>query len=108
MVLFGNSFLMGTQEILNILKDQKKILSKEFHVQKIGLFGSYAGNLQHDGSDIDLVYVLYKGQKLGFLELESFEDYMKEILKTSQIDLVNQDYLNPLVQHHMQNKVVYV
>ena len=99
---------MGTQEILKILREQKKFLGEEFHIQKIGLFGSYAENIQHDGSDIDLVYVLQKGQKLGFLELESFEAYMKEILKTSQIDLVNQDYLNPLVHHHMQNKVVYV
>ena len=99
---------METQEILNILREQKKFLGKEFHVQEIGLFGSYAGNIQHDGSDIDLVYVLQKGQKLGFLELESFEAYMKEILKTSHIALVNQDYLNPLVRHHMQNKVVYV
>ena len=43
------------KNILEYLTTQKKILKSQYHINKIGLFGSYAKNNEHFGSDIDIV-----------------------------------------------------
>jgi len=49
---------MGQREILNILKNEKPYLQKEFGLLTIGLFGSYAKGQERPGSDIDLLVEL--------------------------------------------------
>ncbi|MBD3842086.1 MAG: nucleotidyltransferase domain-containing protein [Campylobacterales bacterium] len=43
------------KNILEYLTSQKRTLESEYHINKIGLFGSYARNSEHFGSDIDIV-----------------------------------------------------
>ncbi|MEA3288819.1 MAG: nucleotidyltransferase domain-containing protein [Campylobacterota bacterium] len=43
------------KNILEYLASQKKTLKSQYHINKIGLFGSYAKNNEHFGSDIDIV-----------------------------------------------------
>jgi len=43
------------KNILEYLASQKITLKNEYHIDKIGLFGSYAKNSEHFGSDIDIV-----------------------------------------------------
>lgn len=50
---------MTKANLLKILNEKKEFLEKEFEVQKIGLFGSYAKNMQTSNSDIDF-YVEFK------------------------------------------------
>lgn len=50
---------MTKNEILNTLAENKSYIEKEFEVEKIGLFGSYAKEQQTQGSDID-IYVEFK------------------------------------------------
>jgi len=47
-------------EILNILKNEKPILEKEFGVEEIGVFGSVARNTDSKESDIDIMVKLQK------------------------------------------------
>ena len=44
---------MTKEIILNILKEHKSYIQKEFEVDKIGLFGSYAKEKQTKDSDIE-------------------------------------------------------
>ncbi len=41
--------------ILEYIKNKKPIFQQKYHIQKIGLFGSYAKENEHFGSDIDLI-----------------------------------------------------
>lgn len=50
---------MTKNEILNTLAENKSYIEKEFEVEKIGLFGSYAKDQQTQESDID-IYVEFK------------------------------------------------
>lgn len=52
---------MKKDEILEVLKDQKEYIGKNFSVEKIGLFGSYAKDIQTQDSDID-IYVEFKNK----------------------------------------------
>lgn len=49
---------MTGQQILEILRNEKLFLRKEFGVLSIGLFGSYAKNTQRPESDVDLLVEL--------------------------------------------------
>jgi uncharacterized protein len=50
--------MMTSQEILNILKQEKNYLQREFGVISIGLFGSYVKGTQKPESDVDLLVEL--------------------------------------------------
>jgi len=49
---------LSSREIINHLRAEKAFLREEFGVLSIGLFGSYAKNLQTSDSDIDLLVEL--------------------------------------------------
>jgi len=46
---------MTEQELLDILREEKPYLQKEFGLLSIGIFGSYAKGTQGPESDIDLL-----------------------------------------------------
>lgn len=45
---------MTGEEILDLLRNERPLLRREFGVLSIGLFGSYAKNTQGPESDVDL------------------------------------------------------
>lgn len=49
---------MDKGTILNVLKKAKPVLYKEFGVQELALFGSYARDSATSGSDIDILIAL--------------------------------------------------
>ncbi|HAR34963.1 MAG TPA: toxin-antitoxin system toxin subunit [Desulfobacter sp.] len=50
--------IKNKEDIIQILKDEKKLLNDQFGVLSIGLFGSYAKGAQNSESDIDLMVEL--------------------------------------------------
>jgi predicted nucleotidyltransferase len=48
-----NSKLLDKSLIINKLKEEKQFLVQQLHIQKIGLFGSFAANTQRYDSDMD-------------------------------------------------------
>lgn len=50
--------MMNSQEILNVLRQEKLYLKREFGVISIGLFGSYVKGTQGPESDVDLLVEL--------------------------------------------------
>jgi len=47
-------------EILNLLNKEKAFLKEKFKVKKIGLFGSYAKEIENQKSDIDIYVEFYE------------------------------------------------
>ena len=47
--------MINANIILNYLSDNKRRLQDDYHLTKIGLFGSVARGEQNDSSDIDLI-----------------------------------------------------
>lgn len=99
---------MNKTFIIDTLKANKTALKRQFYIKKIGLFGSYAQNKASKDSDIDLVYTLVEGKRLGFLEVFELEEFMRKILQNNSIDLVNRQYMNPLIAEEATKTVVYV
>jgi hypothetical protein len=54
----ARGIIVGQQEILNIIKQEKPYLQKHFGLLTIGLFGSYAKGEDNAESDIDFLVEL--------------------------------------------------
>ena len=97
--------MVNKSDILAILKTNYEVLSNQFHVSQIGLFGSFAKEFESESSDIDLLVEFSKPITLfQFIELE---DYLTEKLGR-QVDLVSKKGLKPLLKSRILKDVVYV
>jgi predicted nucleotidyltransferase len=90
-------------DIMNKLRELKPILSKEYAVRRIGLFGSFADNSADENSDIDLLVELDKPIGWKFFSLEI---YLEKIFGR-KIDLVTKNALKEQIKNDILNKVNY-
>jgi len=90
-------------DILNKLRELKPILSKEYAVKRIGLFGSFADNSADQNSDIDLLVELDKPIGWKFFSLEI---YLEKVFGR-KIDLVTKNALKEQIKNDILSKVNY-
>ena len=100
--------MMTKEEVLDILKAEKPQLNEQFNIAEVGLFGSYSTGKNNPESDIDILYILEDGSKLGIQDMYELEEFIKEVLKVEKIDLVNKKYLNPIIELEIEDSLVYV
>ncbi|GAB6056585.1 MAG: nucleotidyltransferase family protein [Euryarchaeota archaeon] len=65
-------------EVLKILETDFQFLRENFHVDKIGLFGSYARQEQSEKSDLDLLINFETTP--DFIQLVELEEYLSDLL----------------------------
>lgn len=95
---------MNKTEILDILKNKKQEIEQRFEVSKIGLFGSYAKDLQTEDSDIDF-YVEFK--KKSFDNLTGLWVYLEELYH-KKVDIFHKHKNNnQVIISNIQKEVVY-
>ena len=80
-------------------------LMKERGVVKAGIFGSYARGEQKEGSDLDILVQLKKGD--GYFELVRLEQDLALALRT-EVDLVTYGSLHPLLRNRILNEEVKI
>ena len=94
------------EKILNFLYHNKKKLSQDFGIDKIGLFGSYLNNLQNKDSDVDILIEVRKDFKKYKYYFE-----LKEFLENNmgrEVDIIYKDAINPLIKMEIQKDILYV
>ena len=95
---------MNKIEILDILKNKKQEIEQQFEVSKIGLFGSYAKDMQTENSDIDF-YVEF--QKKSFDNLAGLWVYLEE-LYPKKVDIFHKHKNNnQVIISNIQKEVMY-
>ena len=96
---------MQTQtDIEHKLKELKPLLSKNYFVDKIGYFGSYARNEQNQLSDIDILISLKKPLGWEFFDLK---DFLEEQLNL-KVDLVSEKAIKKQLRQIILNNVKYI
>ena len=91
---------------LAALREEYPLLTAQYGVRRIGLFGSFARAEARDESDIDVLVVFQDGE-------ETFEHYMDlkfhlEDLFGRRVDLVIEASIKPLLQPYILSEAVYV
>ncbi|WP_294950898.1 nucleotidyltransferase domain-containing protein [Sulfurovum sp.] len=95
---------MTKKDILQTLQQQENFMKKEFGVEKIGLFGSYAKGKQTESSDIDF-YVEFR--KKTFDNLAGLWVYL-ETLFHKKVDILHKhSNSNSVILNSIQKEVVY-
>jgi hypothetical protein len=90
--------------ILNKLKNLENVLNKKYRVKSIGLFGSYAKNMQKENSDIDLLVDFEEDADLFHLVGLSY--YLKKIFKTN-VDITSKSSIKEELKQSILQEVLY-
>ena len=92
-------------EIKGLIQQHRSALNRQFHVEKIGVFGSYARGAQKKRSDVDFLVTFDK--PVSYFTLGGLYAYLKEIVGTD-VDVVPGEDLRPEFREHVLNEVVYL
>jgi|WetSurMetagenome_2_1015567.scaffolds.fasta_scaffold1453890_1 uncharacterized protein len=96
---------MNSQEkIISLLSEHKESLSTKYHIEALGLFGSYSRNDYNKNSDVDILVEFT--QSVG-IELIDLADELEEILH-KKVDIVTKKGIKPRYLQHILKDLVYV
>lgn len=96
---------MDLKDITGRIRRIKPLLSQEYKVKDIGVFGSYVRGEQKEDSDLD-VLVEFR-ERVGFFKFLELEEYLQNLLKI-KIDLVSRKALKPRIGRNILNEVVMI
>lgn len=89
--------------VLNFLRTHKDELALKYGVEKIGLFGSYARDQQHDGSDIDLAIL---SNNKDFFVREDLREYLEKNLGVP-VDVGYIDSFRSYYREQIDKEIIY-
>jgi predicted nucleotidyltransferase len=93
-------------EILDFLSQNKKLFRDKYHIDKIGLFGSYARGDQNNKSDLDLLVEFEENtQDLYELKLQ-IKDFFKTHLGL-EVDICREKYIKPRFKKAILKEAIY-
>ena len=97
--------ITSLDEIKEIIRQHKPELKRQFHVDKIGVFGSYARGNQKKRSDVDFLVKL--DDPISYFELAGLKIYIEEITGLKS-DVVPYHNLRPEFRDNVFKEVIYV
>ncbi|MCK4353012.1 nucleotidyltransferase family protein [candidate division WOR-3 bacterium] len=95
---------MEFTKIVRLINKNKKVLSKNYKVKSIGIFGSFVRNEQREDSDIDILVEFSEPIGLKFFTLENS---LSEILGM-KVDLVTKGALKPIIREDILKEVIEI
>jgi predicted nucleotidyltransferase len=100
------SKMLTSNEIIDVLRNEKQMLHDKFYVTEIGLFGSYARSEATPQSDIDFLVVIDAPLEI----YKQTKEALRSFLKTQfgcEIDLANPNSLKPHFKERILNQAIY-
>ncbi|MFX0060326.1 MAG: nucleotidyltransferase family protein [Candidatus Heimdallarchaeota archaeon] len=97
--------MLSKKKILDILEAEIPFIKKAYHVNKIGLFGSYAREEQNETSNVDLLVEFIT--PISFFTLFKLEDYLSDKLGV-KVEIITPGALKELLIPTIMRDVIYV
>ena len=99
---------MTQKEIKDLLGEKYPYLASEYGVKRIGLFGSYAKDVPHEASDIDIVVEFRHPIGFRFIELA---EYLENLLG-KKVDVLTPPGIQGIrithIAQDIEGSIVYV
>jgi len=93
-------------QILTFLSQNKKLFRDQYHIVRIGLFGSYARGEQNSNSDIDLLVEFEENtQDLYDLKIQLKEFFQAQL--GIDVDICREKYIKPRFKSSILKETVY-
>jgi len=96
--------MLTKKNIITTLKAQSDILKVHFHVQKMGLFGSFSTGSQTADSDIDFIVTLDNTTHDIFSTKKALRHYLQQLFGR-HVDIADYGYLKPYARASILNEV---
>ena len=93
-----------TEEILNLLAENKHQLENKFKVHRMALFGSYARSDQQSDSDVDILVDIDPSVGLEFVTLA---EHIEQLLGLP-VELVSRRTIKPNKLKFIEQDLIYV
>ena len=99
--------MLTKDKIINYITDNRDILSNEYHINKIGLFGSFVNGDANNNSDIDIIVEFDENTDDIFdIKLKLSELFKKKFNRN--VDIAREKYLKSRVKDRILKEVIYV
>ena len=98
--------MIDSNKILYYLTSNKERLEKEYHLIRIGLFGSIARGDQNEQSDIDIIVEFENNTA----DLYTIKQNLKNEIQTEfnmQVDICREKYIKPIFRQQILSEVKY-
>ncbi len=96
---------MRREEVINILKEQRKTLNEKYHVEMLSLFGSVARGEARDDSDVDLLVEF--SQPVGLFQFIELQQWLESLLGC-KVDLGTPRSLKTSLKDHVLREAIRV
>jgi predicted nucleotidyltransferase len=96
--------MLTQNQILSKLKEIKPLLTKDYSIKEIGLFGSFSNDTYTEDSDIDIIVELEKPIGWKYLTLAL---YLEKTFDR-KIDLVTKNALKQHIRENIIKTVKYI
>jgi len=102
----SNKVMKNLEDIIQILKENDRILKERFKVKSIGVFGSVTRGEQKETSDIDVIVEFY--EPVGW-EIVDLKEFLEELLGV-RVDVVTKKAAmrKSILWKSIEREVVYV
>jgi predicted nucleotidyltransferase len=98
--------MKSREQILDFIAENKILFREEFHIIRIGIFGSYARGEQNPKSDIDLLVEFEENtQDLYDLKLQ-IKDFFYNRLGI-EVDICREKYIKPRLKKSILKETIY-
>ena len=95
----------STEQVIEFLKSHREVFAREFTVEKIGIFGSYARGDASEESDLDVIVEM---KKPDLFFLIGIKQTVEEALGV-RVDIVRlRENMNETLRKRIEKDVVYV
>lgn len=94
-------------EILSFLRENKDLLLSEFHLAKIGIFGSFSRNEETEDSDIDLIVEFLPNTQNLSEKKSQIKDFVAKRFDR-EVDLCREKYIKPYFRNQIIQSAIYV
>ena len=92
-------------EIKGLIQQHRSALKRQFHVEKIGVFGSYARGDQKKRSDIDFLVTFDKA--ISLFDHVDLTIYLNDLMGC-KVDVIQHDNLRPELRKYVLKDLVYL
>jgi len=93
------------KEIEKLVKENKVLLTKQFKVKEIGIFGSVVRGEDKETSDVDILVEFE--EPIGFFKFLELEEYLSDLIGR-KVDLVSKKALKPRIGKHILREVAFL
>jgi predicted nucleotidyltransferase len=98
--------MLDSKQILIYLSSNKDRFKKDYHLIRIGVFGSVARGEQNENSDIDLVVEFEENTPDLYTVKQRLRDEIQSKFNT-QVDICREKYIKPIFKKLVLSEVKY-